>query len=410
MHASSHVFFPRPLLPLFCATALLFAACSRPEAPAGRGAGGAPVPVQVAKAERRTLPLNYSSIGTVVAQRSVAVKSQVDGVIQLVHFREGDSVKKGERLLSLDKRPFQNALQIARADLINARAEATKAASDAERYEQLKQTDNVSKEQYNLFMTKRETTVAQVQAKEAAVANAELQLGYTEIVAPIDGRTGELNLHEGSLVKANDSGTPLLTINQITPIEVAFTTPEALIPAIRAASAEGPVAVRVLRRNTPQAKPVTGQLSFIDNAVDINTGTLLLKAEFNNADLSLWPGQFVDVETRLGAEKDALIVPIGAVQNGQQGSLIFVVKEDQTVELRSVKPGRSSEGVVIIPEGIREGETVVVDGQLRLIPGSRIVVRSLEEAARGGGAAPEGKPKGKPPGKPQGKPATESKP
>ena len=373
---------------------LCVAGCNRAKDAAAGGRSAAAVPVQIAQVVRRTLPLTQVSIGAVQAQRSVAVKSQVDGVIQQIQFREGDEVKAGDLLVTLDRRPFENALRMARADLANARAESTRAQSDAVRYQRLDQQEAVSKETYAQLVTKAETTQAQMQAKEAAVANAELQLGYTEIRAPIAGRTGQRTLHEGALVKANDSGVALVTINQIAPISVAYSVPEGTLGALRAALAAGPVPVKCITHDGV-SQTVEGRLEFVDNAVDLTTGTLLLKAIFDNTDHTLWPGQFVDVATQLGGESGVLLVPIGAVQVGQQGAQVFVVKPDQTVELRHVQTGRSADGLTVIRDGVREGETVVTDGQLRLVPGARIEPKTLGEAAAGprheAGAGPQRK-------------------
>lgn len=364
---------------LFTVALLPWWGCSRSK-PQARAA--APVPVETAVAERRDLPRTQVSIGTVQALRSVAIKSQVDGMIQKIAFREGQPVKAGDLLVSLDPRPQQNALRIARADLETARAEATKATSDLERYERLKQTDNVSPEQYNQYLTKRATTEALVHAKEAAVANAELQLSYTSIRAPFDGRTGQLNLHEGALVKANDSATSLLLLHQVSPIEVSYSVPEPVLPALRAALAAGKVEVRVARRSAPE-QPILGAVSFVDNAVDPATGTITLKAEFANRDEALWPGQFVDVETVLGIDRDATLVPTPAVQTGQSGPQVFIVGKDQAVELRRVVVARIAAGVAVISNGVQPGETVVTDGQLRLVPGSTVVRRTLAEVTAG---------------------------
>jgi multidrug efflux system membrane fusion protein len=371
----------RLLASVLALSTLLVAGCSRAK-DAALGGRSAAVPVQIAKVVRQTLPLTQVSIGAVQAQRSVAVKSQVDGVIQEIQFREGDEVKAGDLLVTLDRRPFENALRMARADLANARAEEARARNDAERYQRLDQQEAVSKETYAQLVTKAETTQAQVQAKEAAVANAELQLGYTEIRAPIAGRTGQRTLHEGALVKANDSSVALVTINQIAPISVAYAVPEGTLGALRAALAAGPVAVKCLTHDgRPQT--VEGRLEFVDNAVDQTTGTLLLKAIFDNTDHTLWPGQFVDVATQLGVESGVLLVPVGAVQVGQQGAQIFVVKPDQTVDLRPVQTGRSADGFTVIRDGVREGETVVIDGQLRLVPGARVEPKTLGETTAG---------------------------
>jgi len=363
---------------------LLAAGCSR----SGNGAAGAPsVPVQVGRVVRRTLPLQQFAIGTVQTLRAVTVKSQVDGVIAAIHFREGDDVKTGDLLVTLDRRPFENALRMARADLANAHAQAGNAQVEAERYQRLDQQQAISKEQLAQLLTDVETTRALVQSKEAAVANAELQLSYAEIRAPIGGRTGQLLLHEGALVKANDAGTALVTINQLAPIAVGYAVPEGVLAALRAARAAGPVTVQATSHATPP-RTATGELKFVDNAVDPATGMILLKADFANTDHALWPGESVDVETLLGADADALLVPAAAVQTGQGGSQVYVVKADQTVDLRPVTIGRTAEGFTIIRDGLAEGDTVVTDGQLRLVPGARIEVKPLEAGGGGGGGVP----------------------
>jgi multidrug efflux system membrane fusion protein len=338
------------------------------------------VPVQVSAAVRQALPVTQKAIGSVQALRGVAVKSQVDGIIQSINFNEGDEVKAGDLLVSLDRRSFENSLQMAKADLVNARAQAVRAAADAERYERLDQASVVSKEQYAQLLTQAEMTKAQVDAKEAAVANAQLQLDYTEIRAPIDGRTGQLGLHEGALVKANDAVFSLVTINQMAPISVAFSVPERTLDAVRVARAAGSIAASVTGRDD-NAVQAEGVVDFIDNTVDSATGMITLKARFPNADHALWPGRFVNVEVRLGTEADQIVVPTPAVQVGQKGKQIYVVKSDRTVELRPVTVGRIVGDFTSIAAGIEAGETVVTDGQLRLVPGARVEARTLEEAA-----------------------------
>lgn len=348
-----------------------------------------PVPVQVAVADTRSLPILQNAIGTVQALRTVAVKSQVDGVIADVHFKEGDEVKAGDLLITLDRRPYENSLRISRADLANAKAEALRARADAERYKQLDQQSVVSKEQYATLQTKAETTAAQVAAKEAAVANAELQLGYTDIRAPISGRTGQLGLHEGALVRANDASTSIVVINQQQPINVSYAVPESSLTALRKALAAGPVPVMTKPREGG-GQPVEGKLDFVDNSVDATTGMITLKAIFANADHALWPGQFVDVSTRVGVDVDVVLIPAAAIQVGQRGSQVFVVKPDNTVDLRPVKTGRTADGLTIVIEGVKSGETVVTDGQLRLVPGAKVEARVLGEPAAPRGKGPGG--------------------
>jgi multidrug efflux system membrane fusion protein len=342
-----------------------------------------PVPVQTAVAQQVDVPRTVGSVGTLQALRSVAVKSQVDGMMAEIHFREGDEVKAGDLLVTLDRRPFENSVRIARADLANARAEASRAETDAQRYKNLTEQDAISKEQYAQLTTKAETTRALVQAKEAAVANAELLLGYTQIRAPIAGRTGQLILHEGALVKANDVNQSIVTLNQLAPIGVAFSVPEGRLAQIRAALADGGASVAVTDRASGVVR-ADGRLTFVDNSVDPATGTIMLKATFENADHALWPGQFVEMELRLGVDRGAVVVPSSAVQYGQNGAQVFVVKADRTVEVRPVKVLRTAGDTSLIAEGVRGGETVVTDGQLRLVPGATVESTTLAAATAAG--------------------------
>lgn len=364
--------------------ALLFTAACKPagNAPAAAPAAPPPVPVQVAVAERRDVPRIIEAVGAVQALRGVAVKSQVDGVIARIHFNEGDDVKAGELLVTLDRRPFENSLRIARAELANARAEAARAEADRERYENLSRQEAVSREQFALLSTRYETTRAQVQAREAAVANAELLLGYTEIRAPIAGRTGQRLLHEGALVKANDAAQSIVTLNQLAPIAAAFAVPERALGEIRAALARQDAAVSVTDRVAGVTR-ADGRLSFLDNTVDPSTGMITLKAVFANDDQALWPGQFVHVQVRVGVDAGAVVVPTAAVQVGQNATQVFVVKADQSLDIRSVKALRATGDFTLIAEGVRAGETVVTDGHLRLTPSARVEVRTLAAAAAG---------------------------
>ena len=370
-----------PFFPVITAAVLLAlaAGCNRSTAP--KAAGAAPVvPVQVAVAQQQDVPRRIESIGTVQALRTVAVKSQVDGIIAQVHFKEGDSVAAGDLLVTLDRRPFENSLRIARADLVNAQAEATRAQADAERYTRLDQQDAVSKEQYAQLITRAETTRAAAQAREAAVANAELQLGYTQIRSPIAGRTGQLLLHEGALVKANDNSFTLVTVNQLAPVAVAYAVPERSLDEVRTAYAAGGVTVAVTDRNTGM-KRANGHLEFIDNTVDATTGMITLKAVFPNEDQALWPGRFVFTVMQIGVDVGAIVVPSTAVQNSQSGSTVYVLKPDQTVELRTVKVARTAGDNTLLADGVKAGETVITDGQIRLLPGMKAEPRAPSGAA-----------------------------
>lgn len=357
--------------------------------PAAKGGGRAArgqgiVPVQAATAVRKTLPVTQMAIGNVRPLRTVAVRSQVDGIIEKIHFREGDEVRAGDLLVTIDRRPFENTLRIARADLENALATQHSAEADLARYQSLEQASLVSQTDYEQYRTKAETARAQVSAKEAAVSNAELQLSYTEIRAPIDGRTGQLGLHAGALVKASDSSASLLVINQMAPISVAYSVPENTLAPVRAAAASSvnnAIRVTAVPRGATgsDAPPAEGRLDFIDNTVDPRTGTILLRAVFPNADHALWPGQFVNVTMELGHETGTILVPASAVQAGQKGRHVFVITGSKTAELRAVKTGRSASDLTVILSGVNEGETVVTDGQLRLTNGAKVEVKNLDD-------------------------------
>ena len=376
------------LLPLTAALCLA-AGCGRGDAV--RAAGGAPVvPVQVAVAVQQDVPRRIESIGTVQALRMVSVKSQVDGIIAQVNFKEGEEVKAGDLLVTLDARPFENSLRSARADLTNARAMADQAQADLDRYQRLNQQEAVSKEEFAQFQTKADTSRALVQAKEAAVANAELQLGYTSIRAPIAGRTGQRLLHEGALVKANDNNFTLVTLNQLAPIAITYAVPERALDEIRAALAAGSVTVSATDRNTGITRE-SGRLEFIDNTVDPTTGMITLKAVFPNDDQALWPGRFVYAVTQTGVDPGAIVVPTTAVLNSQSGSTVYVLKSDSTVELRPVKVMRTAGDSTLLATGVKAGETVVTDGQLRLLPGMKAEPRAPSGAplAESGAAEPK---------------------
>jgi len=370
---------------------LALAGCER-AAPATRGGGAPAVPVQVAAAVQQDVPRRIESIGTVQAQRSVSVKSQVDGIIAQVHFQEGQEVQAGDPLVTLDRRPLENALLQASAALATARAQALQATADAERYAHLDQQSAISKEAYAQYRTKAETTKADVEARAAAVANAELLLSYTEIKAPISGRTGQRLLHEGALVKANDNNFTLVSINQLTPIAVTYAVPERFLDELRAAAAAGRVSVGVTDRSSG-IKRENGRLEFIDNTVDPTTGMITLKAAFTNDDEALWPGRFVYVVTQTGLDAGAIVVPTTAVQNSQAGATVYVLKPDSTVELRPVTVARADRDNTLIATGIKAGETVVTDGQLRLLPGMKAEPRALSGAPVTDG--PTGSPSGK---------------
>jgi membrane fusion protein, multidrug efflux system len=363
---------------LILATAALMPACS------GNGANGAnggnaaappfipAAPVSVARATLKTVPMEVRVIGNGEAYSTVTVRAQIDGRLERVYFTEGQDVNAGDLLFTIDPRPYQARLQQAQANLARDEAQAKNAQSQVERYTQLYQSGIVSKDQYEQFHTNAEALAAAVRADQAAVEDAQILLGYCTIRAPIGGRTGNLMVHPGNAIKANDAG--LVVINQVEPIYVDFSVPEQYLPDIKRYFGRGRLAVRALVPRE-QGRPADGFLSFVNNNVDTNTGTILLKGTFNNADHRLWPGQFVNVVLRLSQQANAVVVPTQAVQTGQNGNYLFAVKPDNTVEMRPVSPGGAFEGFTVIQKGIKAGETVVTDGQLRLFPGAKVEVK-----------------------------------
>jgi multidrug efflux system membrane fusion protein len=376
--------------------------CASKSAPTPRQAEG--VPVVVATVSQRTVPVDVQVIGNVEAYATIAVKSQVGGELTQAHFREGDFVKKGDVLFTIDPRLLdaqvkqaqatierdKAQLSLAEANLARDTAQENYAYDQAARYRKLFQKGVISREQVDQYQTGSDVQAEAVHADKAAVEssraaldadaaalrNIEVQLSYTEIRSPIDGRTGNLMIKQGNVVKAND--VDLVTINQLQPIYVTFTVPEARLAEIKRYMAQGKV--KVLASPPESGDAQTGDLSFIDNAVDATTGAIKLKGTFENAGRALWPGQFVRVTLRLGSSRDALLVPIEAVESGQDGQFVFVVKHDMTVDARPVVAGARIEKEQVIEQGLRVGETVVTEGQLRLAPGVRVKAQDSRHA------------------------------
>ncbi len=365
----------RTTLVILLLATLLLPACSRRKQPPHRV-----VPVTAAPAERKNVPLQVKAIGNVEAFNTVSVKSQINGEISEVYFREGQEVRKGARLFLIDPRPFEAGLRQAESALARDRAQAVNARVDAERYSALVQKGFVSKQEYDSARTNADALDAVVKADEAAVENAKLQLAYTLITSPIDGRTGAIQIKKGNVVKAND--LPLVTINQLVPVNVSFAVPEQELAAIKKYRTRGGLRVEAVVPGDG-VKPVTGSLTFIDNAVNTSTSTILLKATFPNRDHMLWPGQFVDVVLTLTVEKNRTVVPSQAVQTGQQGQYVFVVKDDRSADLRQVTPVRTYDGWTVIDGSVQPGELVVTDGQLRLVPGTKVEIKAPADAQAG---------------------------
>jgi multidrug efflux system membrane fusion protein len=353
--------------------AALAAGCSDSESAAKKTAGPPPAPVVVTKVQRQTVPLTVTTIGNVEPIESVAVKSRIDGQIVAVHVRDGDEVRKGQLLFELDARFLEAQLKQLEAQEARDRALLANATSLELRYTDLQTKGFISEEALTQARTSREAAEATVAADRAAVDTARVQLSYARIVAPINGRTGRVNLKVGNNVKANDV-EPLLVINQVAPIYVSFAVPERYLHQIRSTGADQPLPV-VARQEGTLAPPASGRLSFIDNAVDPQTGTIRLRATFTNADRQLWPGQFVSTTLTLKEQADALVVPSQAVQNGPNGPYVFVVKADQTAELRPVVVERTEGTAAVLAKGVEAGETVVTSGQLRVTPGGKVAAK-----------------------------------
>lgn len=424
-------------------TCLCAAACGKSENPAvdatgganrgasaGRGGGrggGGPIPVTTALVQSKAIPVTIPSYGIGEAQQTVQVHSQVTGELSAVHFVEGQEVNKGDELFTLDPRPFQAALSQAQAVLARDTATATNAQASRSRYEDLYKRQLISRDVYEAQVATADAAVATLDADKAAVETARLNLQFTRIMAPITGRTGSLGVHQGDLIRANDTA-PMVVINQISPIYVTFAVPGRYLTDVRRYQAQKPLAVHAqgqaalppgaqpppppvlgsmptarargsapadadaqrgnenprgaqppgaLQKNQAAAGMTpgiqeSGHVSFIDNFVDPTTGTIKLKASFENADHALWPGQFVQVTLDLTMEAKAIVVPAGAVQPSQSGSFVYVVKPDRSVEVRNVVILRQQGEQIVIADGLQPGEEVVTEGQLRLTPGSKI--------------------------------------
>lgn len=367
---------PAPAAALLLTALLALAGCG------GRKGGPPPaVPVTAAAAEYRAMPLFLSAVGLVETIESVTVKAQVGGVITEVGFREGQEVRAGQMLIRIDPRPFQASLDAARAQLAKDKAQAANAEVQARRYADLVKKDYVTREQYDAVRTQAEMLQSSVKVSEAAVEQAMLNLGYTTVGAPISGRTGSLLVKRGNVVRANDS--VIVVINQLRPIRVSFSIPGTQLPLVQKYSTEKTLAVRVRPSRQSDDGTLEGMLTFYENAVDTTTGTVTLKAEFANEQGRLWPGQFVDTELILTVEKLALTVPMAAVVNGQDGTFVYVIDAKKKVEKRDVRVNRVIEGTAVIDSGLRVGETVVTDGQMRLVPGAEVRVKSgLREPGR----------------------------
>lgn len=386
----------------------------------GRGGrGGGPVPVVTGRVQTKAIPVTIPAVGTAEALATVQVRAQVTGQLSRIHFAEGQEVRKGQPLFTLDARPFQAALEQAQAVLARDTATAKNSLSQQARYEDLYKRGLIARDQYEAQAATASAQQATLAADQAAVETARLNLQYTSISAPISGRAGALTVHQGDLIRANDV-TPLLVINQMAPIYVGFSVPGRFLSDIRRYQAQRPLKVQArlqgsptgptqlavgspegrdaadappppqaLTAPAPSAPAEEGVVSFIDNAVDPTTGTIKLKATFPNTSHSLWPGLFVQVTLVVTTDSDALVVPAVAVQESQQGTYVYVVKADHTAEMRNVRVDRQQGEETVIAEGLKAGEEVVTDGHLRLTPGARVST-GADPGSRGGANGEKG--------------------
>ncbi len=342
----------------------------------GRGRGDQAVPVTVASVVQKQMPIEIRVIGAVEAYSVVSVHAQITGQLTNVNFREGDDVQKEQQLFALDKRPLEAALLQAQANLQRDIAQAANAKVVAQRYEDLAGRGIATREQLETSRASSAALEATVEADKAAVENAKIQLQYATIASPIAGRTGALMVHEGNLVRANDT-TPLVVINQVAPIYVSFAIPESRLSELKRYMGQGTLAVDAQPPN--DATPAShGHITFVDNNVDQTTGTIKIKATFPNEDHRLWPGQFVNVVVALTKDPTAVVVPTAAVQVGQQGQYTYVVKADKSVEYRPVVVERTAGLETVIKSGLKPSETVVTDGHLRLVAGTRVSIKGEE--------------------------------
>jgi multidrug efflux system membrane fusion protein len=338
------------------------------------------IPVTVANSERRDAPYVVTSNGTVEPRETAQVQSQVSGLILRVHFQEGDEVTKGQVLFEIDPRPYQAAVSQARAVLAKDQAQATATQRDAERYATLAQKDYVTKSQADQTQAAAAAAQASVSADRAAVETAQLNLANATVRAPISGRTGGVKVRAGNLV--SPGGETLVVINQIHPILVRFTIPDKALPDVQQYSRGTSLPMQVTTGNG--GPPVTGALTFLENAVDTTTGTVTLKGEFPNTESRLWPGQYVSVSLQLFVQKGAVVVPKSAILTGQQGNYVYVVGTDNRVTPKTVSVGRPLGELIVIDQGLAPGLKVVTDGQAKLTPNAVVAIKPSAQGPSGG--------------------------
>ena len=359
----------------------------------GKGGGGPP-PVMAGQAKKKIVPLVIEAIGAVEPIRTTAVRSQLTGILTKIAIQEGQNVKEGDLLFEIDARPFKNAVLSAEADLQKARVQLETARAQVARYRSLTADQMVSKEQFEKISDTAKALEAEVLSDESRLATARLQVEYCSIRAPLSGRSGNLSVHEGDLLRsnANDATATLLTINQLNPIYVTFGVPQQYLGVLKRYQATGTLQVRAVPPGIDE-KPEIGTLTFMDNMVDSSTGTLKLKGTFPNESHRLWPGQFATITVTLDSP-EVLTIASTAIQTSQNGQHVFVIKADKTAELRQVVVARIYENDAVISSGLTEGETVIVDGQFRVIPTKPVDIKNAGPGA-GGGKSGKGEKGGK---------------
>jgi multidrug efflux system membrane fusion protein len=382
-----------PPIPLKFATTFVFilmgvislSSCGSTDTkPAQASAGPPPIPVGVATAERRDVPVFQEGLGSVQASNTVSLKSRVDGQIVKIAFKEGQTVKQGDLLIVIDPRPYQVQLEQAQAALARDQAQLKNAQLDYQRYQNLSKEGVIAQQQFDAQRALVGQFEGTVQSDQAAIDNAKLQLAYTRITSPVSGRIGLRLVDIGNMVHASDTN-PLLVVTQLQPIAVVFTLPEDVLPNVAKHMKSGPLQVDAYSRDDT-TKLATGKLLTIDNQIDQTTGTGKLKAIFENNDDSLWPNQFVNAHLLLEIRKGVTVVPAASIQRGPQGgTFTYLVKPDKTVEIRQVKVAFTQANLSAIDAGLAPGELVVTDGQDKLQSGSRVEPHS-------GSSAPSGKP------------------
>jgi multidrug efflux system membrane fusion protein len=358
------------LLAAFLLTLLTVGGCSKQQAAAPPRVTA--TPVVVAKVTQRAMPVQITAIGNVGAY-TVSVEAQVAGELLEVHFREGDFVHKGQLLFTIDPRPYEASLAQAQAALMRDKAVAVNSRAQEQRLSKLLADGVVSPSDADASKSGADAAEASVAADEAAVKTAQLNLEYCRIYSPMDGRTGAVIVKPGNLVKVAD--IPIVVIKEVSPIHVDFTVPQEYLPDIKKYMAAGPLRVEATAPNS-SGSPEVGSLTFVDNTVDTTTGTIHLRATFENSRGVLWPGLYVNTLMTLAQQSNATVIPSQAITAGQQGSFVYVVQADGTVVPRSVTSGRTVEGLAVIDKGLQSGETVVTDGQVRLVPGSKVQIKN----------------------------------